>query len=234
MIHVISPHVDDAVLSIGGLISILLENKQEVIVHYIFSISNWTNSASIANRGKIKKKTAYVTSLRKDEEKNVSNQLGHRYEFMDLIDFPLRNTNDKKSETFLTNKIVLALSEKINKNETCIFPIGHKHPDHKLVGLAAKMFIALGYKVHFYEDLPYAFRHQQDHETTLDSMMQLGYDSDYFQIDIKKKLSLLKLYESQMSDEWLDIIKCYSYNLMDNKFYERVWRPKISNFKRYV
>lgn len=230
MIHIISPHIDDALLSVGGLISILREREEEVIVHYVFSISNWTNRASIQNQAKFKWNTDFVTKLRKNEEKNVSSHLGHNYDFLDFKDFPLRNTKDLKNDIFLTKQMVLALSKKIKRNETCIFPIGHKHPDHKLVGTASKMFIKIGYEVHFYEDLPYIFAHQQDNQMTICSMMKMGYEPNYFEIDIEKKIFLLKLYKSQMSDEWLDIMKAYSYNLRDNKFYERVWRPNRSNF----
>ena len=55
---------------------------------------------------------------------------------------------------------------------------------------------------------------------------------EYVSINIEDKISLLKLYKSQVSEEWLNRVMSYSYNLIDNSFYERVWTLKATTHRK--
>ncbi|WP_268225681.1 PIG-L deacetylase family protein [Sinomicrobium oceani] len=223
MIHIISPHIDDALLSIGGLIFNWVQDKKKVTVHYVFTVSNWTNPVALVPTFKSLRDTLSVTDIRKSEEKEVAKILGHAYAFMDFEDLPLRKSNSKQDDNKLIINLALDLSKRIPKNEICLFPLGQKHPDHILIGQLGSWLVGMGYKIYFYEDLPYVARNVHDYQSTFKKMKVLGYKPKLIPIDINKKTSLLKFYKSQMSDEWLDCVKSYGYNLIDNKFYERIW-----------
>lgn len=236
MIHIISPHIDDAVLSIGGLIEILVSRGEKVKIQYVFTRTNWVNSMALQWQDYKSLDIDFVTKLRKEEERYVAKVLGHDYGFFDFYDFPIRNSDDISNQENLIQRITTVLTESIPISDDIIFPFGQKHPDHKLIGYVAKCFLNLGYNVFYYEDLPYVARHQHDYQETFYNMKERGYSPQSFEIDVTLKTNVLKCYKSQMSNEWLDTMKSYSYNSLNNSFYERIWLPNksilIQNFSK--
>jgi len=224
MIYVLAPHIDDAILSIGGLIQGLVKKKKEVTVIYVFTISNWINPDAITRSNAIDD-TVLVTKLRKTEEENVAKYLKYNYFFLDFEDFPIRKPFlNSLSEQLLIESIQSALKGFFNENDMCYFPIGIKHPDHQIVGTIGKNLRGAGYNIIFYEDIPYVADNEFDPEQFCARMKAEGFTHELINIDINFKLSLLKKYKSQMSYEWLNCVRSYSINISGNGHNERIWK----------
>jgi len=223
-ITIISPHIDDAILSLGGLVRNITGTENGVAIQYVFSISGWANPDSIGGAPQFTG-PAMITEIRKKEEALVSGELGYPYEFLDFLDLPLR----KEMETSGTNGLIGDIKNKLEKNlhpsDGCFFPLGFGHPDHKIVKEIGLGLLDRGYEVSFYEDLPYAAYGDYDYEERYSFLKREGLEPVLVEIDIGQKLETLKLYASQMSEEWLTGIRNYAYCLSNNKFYERYWQP---------
>ena len=64
MKHVfISPHIDDAMLSMGGLIIKLMSENRTVDILYIFTITDWVNP-EIGPGKKYVKETTMISNIR--------------------------------------------------------------------------------------------------------------------------------------------------------------------------
>jgi LmbE family N-acetylglucosaminyl deacetylase len=216
-IHIISPHIDDAILSLGGFIS-SFKNSGNIVIKYIFSISDWTNARAIG--GKVYKKNAQsVTLLRKNEEMKASELLNYRYEYLDLLDFPLRRnvTDSETVETIRKN-----LTGSIGKDEICFFPLGLSHPDHVLIREIGFALKEEGYLVLFYEDLPYVFSADSSVQNLVESK-QL--ESASIMIEMESKLEAIKVYRSQIPHEWIRDVIYHSYDAPSNSYKERFWKP---------
>ncbi|UXE67984.1 MAG: PIG-L family deacetylase [Chryseotalea sp. WA131a] len=225
-IQIISPHIDDAILSMGGAVRNLLKRDEHVTIQYVFTVSNWTNRDAICEDG-YPPDVDTITGIRKNEESDVAVKLGYTFKFLDFVDFPFRDQHSEETERDLVDRIADTLIKSCGRKDIFIVPLasGLKHPDHDIVRSASRKLIALGCMVFFYEDLPYAARSCHDHKNTFRVMTESGYRPEIFEIDIELKESLLRCYKSQMSDEWLGYVKSYSYNLFDNNHYERIWVP---------
>ena len=149
----ISPHIDDAFLSAGGLIFELLKESRSVQIQYIFTISNWTNSSSISNVS-FEKNTELITAIRKAEEKKINDLLSYDCHHLDFLDFPLR-PQDAKSNNILMREIEDHFRRTISKDDCWFFPLALEHPDHILIREIGEKFLREGYNIIFYEDMPY-------------------------------------------------------------------------------
>ena len=226
MIFVISPHIDDAILSVGGFINQLIERKNELMIVYVFSVSNWTNpDSAIKIRGGNNETS--ISGIRQNEEMVVAKHLNHCYTFLDFKDYPLRDSANKLMELELFKQIKDKLITTLSKSDLCFFPIGRTHPDHKIIGKIGQRLFEMGFNINFYEDMPYSADNSFNYERFHSYMLSKSLVPETIAIDINIKLSLLKLYKSQMSNVWLNCVKSYSYNLVDNKHYERIWKNLI-------
>ncbi len=228
-IVVVSPHIDDAILSMGGTIYEKRMDSADVLVEYIFSISNWCNE-ELFPQSVHGNDVSFVTSLRKAEENIVQQQVQHRYDYLDFLDHPLRNGLDETKIEKMKREIRTRLTETIDRNDICVFPLGLQHPDHVLIREIGVEMHKDNYNVFFYEDMPYmADSDYNFHE--FDILLQgLGLSQFCRTIDIEKKKSILKSYSSQVAPGWIKDIVNYSYNVTDNKFYERFWKPVTTSF----
>lgn len=223
VINIISPHIDDAILSIGGLIAKLRKSGNQVMIRYIFTFSNWTNQNSISGK-QYSSDAKTVTSLRKNEEQAVSRLFDYKYEFLDYYDCPLRLQNPKEDAT-TSDLITVSLKKLINKSHPCFFPLGIDHPDHILIAEIGSKLRNGGYNAFFYEDLPWFSSANYDYRSLTSLIRGKGLEPMILRIDMDSKMEAIKLYKSQVSNSWIKDIINYSYNLNDNAFYERFWKP---------
>src|SRR5688500_2960532 len=121
MIQIISPHIDDAFLSVGGNILLLIQKGIRFNIHYIFSVSSWTNPYANFRLANLNKDV--VTSLRKQEEKMIQNSLKHNYEFWEHLDFPLRQTQNSSAETELLQDLENRFRMLVSKESLVLLPI---------------------------------------------------------------------------------------------------------------
>ena len=224
MLFIISPHIDDAVLSLGGLIQDLTMKNEKVSILYVFTISQWTNPNAISGK-KYDKDTISVTEIRKEEESAIAKRLAYDFDFMDFHDLPLRFTGNSSSEVAMISEIINTIKKRITRDDQVFFPLGLDHHDHIIIHKIGLDLIDEGYQILFYEDLPYAAMGKHDHQKNYTNLIQKDFEPISIPIDIDVKIDLLKHYGSQMSQTWLNHISTYAYSLHDNKFYERFWKP---------
>ncbi|HTJ52779.1 MAG TPA: PIG-L family deacetylase [Cyclobacteriaceae bacterium] len=228
MIHIVSPHIDDAILSLGGLVMDLINKDKSIHITYLFTVSNWTNPNAISGLT-YPKDEATISQLRKEEEKSIITKLNYTCDFFDLHDLPLRFGNRAVDEQTIFNEVTKRLQTTITKNDLVFFPLGLDHADHIITHKIGLQFMVAGYQVIFYEDLPYAALGNCDHQKQHSILKKQGLEPVIVDVDIHKKMDLLRHYESQMSQTWLNHIRNYSYSVKDNQYYERYWKPADLN-----
>jgi LmbE family N-acetylglucosaminyl deacetylase len=220
----ISPHIDDAILSLGGLIIQLKNEQRDVDIEYVFTISNWTNPESICQKD-YGNDPGVISRIRKEEERLIGNELQYGYRFMDYPDLPLRKGMDSKEEEGIFASIKDMLSQMMNMEDCYFFPLGLGHPDHELIRDIGIELIKKKYNVLFYEDMPYLAYQFTPKSDFYNLMKQRDLVPQHCFIDFDRKRSLLLKYTSQMSNLWLKDIMNYSYSIRDNAYLERWWKP---------
>lgn len=219
MITIISPHIDDAFLSLGGTILKWINNNTPVRIEYVFSISNWTNPNNILGQ-QYKNNLKDVTKIRKNEELEICKIANHSYTFLDFkYDINIELSKQKVNKQNIINN----LKNQISIGSIVFFPLGISHPQHLLVREIGLEFLkAQEYDVKFYEDLPY-MAERTSYTEIIDQISQFNFHPIISEIDINKKIEILKLYSSQVSHHWLNVISMYSYSCKESKHYERYW-----------
>jgi hypothetical protein len=209
MIHIISPHLDDAVISLGGLLLKLKTSGESPCLHYLFNNPQSCKAAS-------------------QHEREICESLGSRSYF---YNFPhAEEREDLSADSALTIQIEKQLTLAMDKEKDhVLFPLGLEDPDHQAAREIGVSMFYNGYKTFFYEDMPNAIYY--DYSVLTPMANRKGFDAECVSIDMEQKLSLAKLFDNVELDCLKDL-KNYAYNLDDNTFYERLWKPKgfVSNF----
>jgi len=217
MLYVISPHIDDAILSIGGIIA-GMKGKRNVTIKYVFSTSNWVNPEIVSTAGMLGN-TELVTKQRTLEEANVSSHYHYQTEMMGFLDLPLRG---EISFEKIVVDVQRKLSRSITLNDTCIFPLGLGHPDHLLVSAIGFYMKSKKFKTLFYEDLPYASSANGAVKKIVDEHHLEPLD---YPIDLDEKLRAIRMYESQVPESWAVMVSKHASSHVPGTFIERLWRP---------
>lgn len=235
---IISPHCDDSTLSLGG--AILNKNLgKNITIYDVFSISNYT----IKEPGTADwKKT---TTIRHQEEINVSKRLGTKLKFIGFKEPLLRQGYKKMDDIFkpdtspTKDKIWNEVYEwgkkacKEKKWDYIFFPlgIGH-HIDHKIltqVGIKLQR-LDTNLPIFFYEDLPYAGGEDLDYITKHVKNIDKRLESILIPLNnLKGKMQTLELYASQFDSEDTGWIYKHTNRLKG----ERIWTyPKNKKLLR--
>lgn len=222
-IQIFSPHIDDAIFSLGGSMLNWRSKGLKVKVFNIFTISNWINPDAIS--GKISAlNTVQITELRKNEERNAAKYAGFDFEFWDFLDFPLRDEFSPQENLNMELEILNKITKCFKKEDSIFFPVGIDHADHILINKISNSFINKGLNIFHYEDLPYYSWGKFDYKK--DYMSKKSKIPIIERINFEKKMVALTRYNSQVSDAFIKSIMSYSYNLLDNEYYERYWQLK--------
>ncbi len=214
---VLSPHFDDAILSVGGIISEF--NDPKYIITFFstpFStpqyLTNWDKMSGF-------KKSTEARAIREQENRTAATTLGANVTNIDYID----NQYEKRSSTDNSSLIqsmtrdigqIIESASNTNAELTIIGPsyFGEKitHPDHLLVSKAfiqaVKNKCYTNVHFYFYEDLPYTHKRFGEEEVTLDKLLTdfySGLQLDKQEIFISQqafdsKREGIKLYTSQV------------------------------------
>lgn len=235
MRQIISPHIDDAFLSMGGCISNWLNNGEKVKIIYIFTKSSWTSTKPISNI-KYPANIKTITALRKAEESNLQNFAGHNVHYLDwyesghrgkksmIVNF-LRHGSMPISQNKMIRKIEGQLLEILDKDVTTYFPLAMGewiHPDHAITKLLGLSLLKKGFNIAVYEDLPYC-SHINTEEINSNFANNVIFMPVYEEIDMERKINLLEHYQSQMSREWLQTVRDYGLSLGNGTPNERYW-----------
>ncbi len=224
---IFSPHIDDAMLSLGGLITSLLDQSQDITIEYIFSISNWTNPSPIS-RSKYGTDVQEITGLRKNEESDIHNSLssGYSLHYWDLPDEPLRTAFTAQEQVSLGDQIKAKIACFADSKDQLLFPLGLGHPDHKLMTEQGLWLLKEGRNVLFYEDMPYFAMKIFDHFAFHANLFSHGLSALSQAFDPLRKYNIITSYSSQVADTWITDMNKYSYSPKDNSYFERWWKPR--------
>jgi LmbE family N-acetylglucosaminyl deacetylase len=213
----LSPHLDDAIFSCGGIIAHQVEKGNDVEVWSIFTADpptdKLTTFAKILHKRWGKQGSPY--ELRRLEDEEACRFLGVKsrhfnfpdciYRYYDSDRSPLvRKTSDlfkpvREPEKYLEDRIQSGVISNLLTYDLVILPLGAGgHIDHKLICQLGK---SLKNEKTFYPDFPYSGK--------LDSIEGLNLPADAsatrFDLDIQKIEHWKKaagLYQSQISSFW--------------------------------
>ncbi|MSR78653.1 MAG: hypothetical protein EXS59_00700 [Candidatus Taylorbacteria bacterium] len=213
---ILSPHLDDATLSLGGFMA---ESKTPVVVVTFFAGKPQTavNSGWDKISGFIDSDEA-VTSRIEENIKALKQEGAHPLN-LGYIDFQYESDKEasyrQKNILLIEHDIETILREFRNSKQLSIYgpsEFGSKitHPDHKLLHDAftnvAKR-VRIGDKIHFYfyEDFPYVKRYELSNNISLKSFLEReneGVSLKEWPIEIPtssldKKVDAINTYESQ-------------------------------------
>lgn len=227
IIHIFSPHIDDAFLSLGGSILNWIERDFEIKVYNIFTISRWTTPDCLLG---IESHLGVLagTILRKEEEQMVASVVGFTPEFWNFLDLPLRENSSIEESEKLKEDLFLKISGLLNYSDQFFFPVGVGHLDHVLINDIAFRHYAKFGNIYCYEDMPYFswkdFSFQENFEKIRKSAVPV-----FEKISYSKKAHVLRSYGSQVTNDWLRTMKVYANNLRGYDEYERYWRLLMGN-----
>jgi LmbE family N-acetylglucosaminyl deacetylase len=246
-----SPHFDDAVLSVGGIISQFDGPKYIVTFFssapiYIEGLTNWDELSGF-------KESADSEDIREKENDNAAFTLGARVINKDYIDKQYETRSQLDNSTLvgaITKDIEQIITSMNDAKVTVIGPsyFGNKdtHPDHLLVSKAlmqvARNKSNTNASFYFYEDEPYVQHKFGNEDITLDKILKGFYSGLHLvkrEIAISKqafksKIRAIKSYTSQVKafhnikENLVDEITDYGMNrCQDIKPCEVIYEIKI-------
>ncbi len=225
---VIEPHMDDAILSVGGIMW-GRRNTHEFVVASLVGVSNFTSYHRI-DRDYFD--VAAVTALRCEESSLIMRLLGGRHLAMDCHDAPLRYQpgnwtpdwfrKNRRSIAAFINQAPVAdevkrWAEEIGRliRETAAdevwFPMGvGTSTDHETTRnscLLALMEMRNGTEVCLYQDVPYAMNFPWHTGQILDALKDAGADLQTERVDVTsdmpEKLRLISIFASQFKMSYM-------------------------------
>lgn len=136
-----------------------------------------------------------------------------------------RDIDNEIIEKAVAKDIESRLLKTINcETDVIFFPMGLEHPDHQRVREIGISLFYSGFRALFYEDMPDAAKY--DYKILLPLAQRRGFYPELVSIDMEEKVALTRFYKNQHDEEGIKDLKNYAYNLGENKFYERFWKPK--------
>ncbi|MHB8134072.1 MAG: PIG-L family deacetylase [Anaerolineaceae bacterium] len=214
----ISPHLDDAVLSCGGIIHFLVNKGHQVDIWTIFSgdpeDENYSDFAkNLHKRWKLENQNP--SFARRREDKNACHILGAKFKHFPYQDCIYRKYENGMSiiqneedlfqkisgnQIVIIDKISNSLKKRIPHNSMIVSPFGiGNHIDHQIV---KSSIIKLQHPyLWFYADFPYVLKNNQEYM----SDFPINYDQEEFEItenSMKLWQIAVSSYTSQISTFW--------------------------------
>lgn len=206
---VVSPHPDDAALSVGGTLAMIaaLPSRQRLDLITVFTRSVYAPGLDDGTRTE-----AVVSAVRLREEARFAAEVNAELHVLDLPDASLRGYDDEtergavldedRAPDLLASRLC-DVTERLRPTVLwCPLALGG-HVDHVLVRDAVVAIARKGMNLVFYEDVPYAAEIGED--ALLSYVRVLSFDMEPVLIDIsdvwRTKLSLLRGYLSQLGPQ---------------------------------
>lgn len=218
MILILSPHLDDAVLSCGGMMAEAVSRGIPVIVYDLFCAPYNGMLSPAANELHASWGSPEdIIALRIDEDQQALDYLGAQCILGDQCDmiYRLDSNGDwlypqmddimgerRDEDNPLVNHYYERVRKLYSPDEVRILaPLGiGKHVDHLIAFDVGAELYKDGYEVAFYEDLPYALKVEW-RETRLGELNGMESKVESFTLEhLEKKLQTLEFYASQISE----------------------------------
>jgi len=233
---VLSPHFDDLVLSLGGIALEWKKKNLPVEDWVVFSRSNYLPGNNNGKRNTSEDWVHKISTLRLNEEKSVTKELGivtinlldqdealvrRGYSTLDIHEegFPCGFNKTKDRDTLETIKTQL---EPLLLKEVQVFiPLAiQEHTDHLIVKKAVTELLQqgnIGADIFFYEDAPYVYNASDKEKEKIKLFIERqGLSSLKVPINIKDKLALFPFYESQATEKYRKSILEYTQKVGEN------------------
>lgn len=197
---VISPHLDDAVLSCGQF----LAGRPDCTVATVFAGVPENSELLTA----YDEKAGFKSSQQAMRRRRIEDKLAlawlrakpHHLEFLDHGYSDGLNAIDDQVHILSIADVIIAITKRLSP-EVIIGPLGVVHPDHKLVG-AAMIVVAtnVDVPVYLYEDLPYRVTEPRQTQDRFNGLAHITQTTLDFIGDgpLSLKLQALWCYRSQM------------------------------------
>ena len=247
---VLSPHLDDAVLSCHGL----LESVRKHIPRLVISVCCSQPPKPGMNKRARGRKGFAPPKQRRAEDIAAMEAMKCNYVHLGFPDaihrrsassgnFIYSSAETREGELRLDDANYIEELYLILSRLCCdmgplilVAPLGiGRHVDHLICAHVAMRLVKANIKLLFYEDLPYVWRglHEDEHlDDAKSAFERLGIDPSrrYFvDTDIKKKISVMKCYESQLPLLFKDnaeMREAFKYATIDKSPKEILWAAK--------
>lgn len=200
MLTVISPHADDAALSLSESLRALRTHCSSIRIISCFTHSAWAPYRPSTTDA------SSISLIRHHEDLRFANSLGACASIHSLgfVDDPLRSPSEPSSHSAhapdspLVSTLTAALLEQGYRGGIWMIPMAIRHPDH-LIALWSGLAAAAEDPFVIYEDMPYALSFSSE---------QLTRQSLHFSLLIKRRLRAVTLtgFDPQ---RWCDSMGCY-------------------------
>ncbi|WP_117161172.1 PIG-L deacetylase family protein [Paraliobacillus sp. X-1268] len=234
---IMSPHIDDAFLSLGGTIHLLSSKGVDIKVVNVFSKTNFSIKPSMTDIQRIRRNEEMLNA---NLVRNISSNNNIDVEFLgipdavmrghkvnDVLDYPRGNTH--MEEYSLKTELVSIIKNliKTNKKSTIFIPLGiGNHIDHVILRDAFFESMPTGYNKQVilgYEEQPYSFIRSTTVEIPKEKEV-------LFTIDPKVKAAIVRNYSSQIHEveKFIKSLEEYSERFSDRPC-ERCIRISTTN-----
>ena len=221
---VLSPHIDDAFLSIAGCM--LRAHKHNVLVLDVFGKSTFLHTRkAVSERG--------VFRIRREEERRATSIVGVDVR---IWRYPTALYRSRCDAIGTAKDVPAGMGESIWANVSTLMcsvgcsrvflPAGTgRHPDHVFLSRWVGRLSAIGFKVFLYEDMPYTAEHRNavppEVKAAPASWTQVLVDITSL---VSEKKAVCRQYRSQLDDAGVDTILSYAKSLGgDGRYYERLY-----------
>lgn len=232
----LSPHLDDAILSCGGLINQLTQRGETVLIRTYMAADPpdpLPDTPLITDLHQRWDAGEQPYDLRRQEDERAAGVLEALIEHLNVPDAPYRLAPDGQAIYNINNDLfgaihpddpALGIQIDIPPNMTAIYaPLGAGgHVDHQIISQAARR---LSQPVFFYEEYPYSANSGEAAHVTYDSGVQkIGLEAVHVALasydrplkpyaillseaDLLAKIGAISCYRSQLSTFWFDEIE---------------------------
>jgi LmbE family N-acetylglucosaminyl deacetylase len=163
--YVISPHLDDAVLSLGQY----LAAADDVTIVTVFAGTPEPGTLTAYDAARGYETSGAAVRDRWVEDTAACVELGCRYKHLPFLDAQYgKPSND--------GRVIAALSRYVNPEVTTYVPVGIGHPDHEQVARCARAVCRNGWSLRLYEELPYRVLHPEQVVDALAKVRAEGFE----------------------------------------------------------
>lgn len=217
---VLSPHLDDAVLSLGQHLVAQQYTASPERVVTVFAgrpqssrfLTGYDQSCGFGS-------SRQAVETRRDEDSKACWTLGVEFVHLSELDNQYRKTHDPR----IVDRIAHQCHRYMTGLEHVYVPLGIGHPDHRVLAQAAELAATTLVKrrpvsLLFYEELPYRVLYPEHAAARLAELVAAGWDLSLWPVDlgsIDLKAEAIACYKSQFPEGAVD--PCL-------RVPERVWR----------